>query len=362
LHTDKTKFLVSTPGRICLFGEHLDYLHLPVISCAISLRLTIDAHYSFDQVTTIRTPDIGRVIKIEKLSPLRYEDQRDYFRSGLKVLREKGFTFSRGIDCTIHGEIPIAAGTSSSSAMVVSWINLLARMSDQEIVLTPEECATYAYAAEVLEFSEPGGKMDQNATAFGGILFQNFYPADSVEPLHPKLGSFVLGDSGIPKDTKTILSTVKNRVLSIVEKLSSRYPVFSLHTMTLDDLPQFLNDLEVEEQNLLRATVRNFEICKDAHRLLKDSRTDEHLFGTLLTEHQALLRDVLLISRPKIDRMLDAAMGAGAYGGKINGSGGGGCMFVYAPKNTEQVAEAITKAGGKAYIVHVDEGTRVILS
>lgn len=343
-----------------MFGEHLDYLRLPVISCAISLRLTIDAHFSSDQAMTIRTPDIGRMTQIKYLSPLHYEHRRDYFRSGLKVLQDNGFTFSRGIDCTVHGEIPIAAGTSSSSAMVVSWINLLARMSDRQKVLTPEECATYAYTAEVLEFNEPGGKMDQNATAYGGILFQSFHPANHVESLHPKLGSFVLGDSGIPKDTKTILSTVKNRVLSIVEKLTSRYPAFSLHTMTPDDLPRFSNDLDVEEQNLLRATVRNFEICKDAHRLLKDSRTDEHLFGTLLSEHQALLRDVLQISRPKIDRMLDAAMEAGAYGGKINGSGGGGCMFVYAPENTEMVAEAIRKAGGKSYILHVDEGTRVV--
>jgi galactokinase len=46
-------------------------------------------------------------------------------------------------------------------------------------------------------------------------------------------------------------------------------------------------------------------------------------------------------------------------GGKINGSGGGGCMFAYAPNNPEHVAEAIEKAGGKAYIVQKDEGTRI---
>ena len=32
---------VSTPGRICLFGEHQDYLSLPVVSMAISLYSTI---------------------------------------------------------------------------------------------------------------------------------------------------------------------------------------------------------------------------------------------------------------------------------------------------------------------------------
>ncbi|MBT4369578.1 MAG: galactokinase family protein, partial [Candidatus Marinimicrobia bacterium] len=32
---------ISTPGRICLFGEHQDYLGLPVIAMGISLRAKI---------------------------------------------------------------------------------------------------------------------------------------------------------------------------------------------------------------------------------------------------------------------------------------------------------------------------------
>ncbi len=32
---------------------------------------------------------------------------------------------------------------------------------------------------------------------------------------------------------------------------------------------------------------------------------------------------------------------AGAYGAKINGSGGGGCMFAYAPASPEKVKAAI---------------------
>jgi galactokinase len=69
------------------------------------------------------------------------------------------------------------------------------------------------------------------------------------------------------------------------------------------------------------------------------------------------LRNAQRISTPKIDRMLDAALNAGALGGKINGSGGGGCMFVYAPTQPEQVADAIERAGGRAYVITVDEGT-----
>lgn len=56
---------------------------------------------------------------------------------------------------------------------------------------------------------------------------------------------------------------------------------------------------------------------------------------------------------------MDAALSAGALGGKINGSGGGGCMFVYAPNNAQEVADAIDGAGGKSYIINVDSGTRI---
>ena len=57
--------------------------------------------------------------------------------------------------------------------------------------------------------------------------------------------------------------------------------------------------------------------------------------------------------------MLTAAMQAGALGGKINGSGGGGCMFAYAPRNPQAVAEAIDRQGGRAHIITVDAGTQI---
>jgi galactokinase len=59
--------------------------------------------------------------------------------------------------------------------------------------------------------------------------------------------------------------------------------------------------------------------------------------------------------------MIEAALEAGALGAKINGSGGGGCMFAYAPKDPEKVVAAIEKEGGKAYMITVDKGTTKII-
>ena len=350
---------VSTPGRVCLFGEHQDYLHLPVVPCAISLRVSIEGTHRENSRVRISLPDIGSEESFLLDREIPYSLERDYFRSAMNVLMRKGLTFSRGLECKVHGTIPINAGTSSSSALVIGWINFLARMSDQGSILPPFEIARLAHAAEVLEFGEPGGMMDHFSTAFGGVIAIDFEPTIAIQDLHPSLGVFVLGDSGEPKDTKGILARVKYRVLDATKRLTQRRQDFSLQTATADTIRTFGPELSPDEQTLLLGTIHNRDVTRQARELLASPSLDHRQFGALLNEHQDVLRDVLGISTPKIDRMLSAAIRAGAYGGKINGSGGGGCMFVYAPEEPEGVARAIEREGGKAYIVSCDVGTRV---
>jgi len=356
--TETRSIRISTPGRICLFGEHQDYLQLPVIACAISLRIRIEAQPRHDMLIRLALPDIGTSVDLSLQEKPGFVHERDYFRSGLKVLREAGFAFDSGFDGTITSTIPVNAGTSSSSALVVSWINLLSRISTQHQVLDPVRIAGYAHQAEVVEFHEPGGSMDHLTTALGHIQYIAFSPVVSFERLRPPLGTFVLGNSGHPKNTTAILSQTKNRTISIMKKLQAKNPDLSYHSMTLADAETAMKTLTLEENHLLTGTLRNRDITQDALALMRSEPFDMTRFGELLTEHHQILRDNLGVSTPKIDRMLDAALEAGAHGGKINGSGGGGCMFVYAPSEPEKIAEAITKEGGKTYIVSVDEGTR----
>jgi len=354
-----TKLQISTPGRVCLFGEHQDYLHLPVIPCAISLRISIEGKRRTDSIIHINLPDIKTEDTFSLENSSTYVSERDYFRSAVNVLLREGYTFSSGFDCTVHGKIPINAGASSSSALTVTWVNFLARMSDQHKELPPEEIARLAHQAEVVEFGEPGGMMDQYCTSFGGALFIEFHPKLTVQRLPLHLKSFVIGDSGEPKDTKFILAHVKNRVLDIVKRISRNHIGFSLQTINLENIDWYLNNLDKNQSELLLGTIQNRDITREALKIFLHPHFNEKKFGDLLNEHQNILRDVLKISTPKIDRMLDAALKSGALGGKINGSGGGGCMFVYAPDNMESVAEAIEREGGKAYIVHIDSGTHV---
>ena len=87
---------ISTPGRICLFGEHQDYLGLPVISMAISLRVSISGQKRQDRKIVIHKPDIGET-EIFSLDNLEYSHKRDYFKSGIIVCKRRGISFTNGL-------------------------------------------------------------------------------------------------------------------------------------------------------------------------------------------------------------------------------------------------------------------------
>jgi len=347
---------ITTPGRICLFGEHSDYLGLPIIAMAISLRAKISGKKRTDNQVIIHKPDINEIERFS-IEDLHYTKSRDYFKSCIKTCQNEGLIFSSGFECEVSSQIPIRAGASSSSAINVSWIHFLSKMADNPIEWTQEKIGELTYQAESTEFNEPGGMMDQYTTAMGHIIHLESEPNISIQSFNPKLGSFVLGDSDQPKDTMGILKRLNDSRVEILNILRIKNPTINIHTMNNDIN---LSDLNNEQRKMYKGTVENRDLLKKALVELEKNKPNYELIGTLLTELHVVLRDIFDISTPKIESMLDAAMNAGALGGKITGSGGGGCMFAYAPNHPEKVAEAIEQAGGKAYIVYSDDGTKLL--
>ena len=353
---------VSAPGRICLFGEHQDYLGLPVITAAINLRISINGKKREDHVFHLELPDIVSQETINLTQPIVYLKERDYFRSGLNVLLRQNMEFTQGYDCIVRGNIPINSGTSSSSALLVAWIKFLLSAASAKRRQHPYEIAILAHQAEVVEFNEPGGMMDHFAASFGSVLYIDFNDSKSPQILPVKLGQFVLGDSQQPKDTKGILTRVKQGTLEALKILSHKDRQITINTLSPEEFDRYRNLLSPEQAELITANIINRELTQQAKELLQQQQVDDQELGRLLNMHQQQLRDRLHISTSKIDRMIDVALKAGAVGAKINGSGGGGCMFAYAPNSTEQVAEAIARVDGKSYIISVDEGVNCICS
>ena len=57
-------------------------------------------------------------------------------------------------------------------------------------------------------------------------------------------------------------------------------------------------------------------------------RDDPARFGALLLESHASLRERLRVSTPALDRLVEAAMKAGACGARLTGAGFGGCAVI----------------------------------
>ncbi len=352
------EWVSSAPGRICLFGEHQDYLGLDIIAGAINLRFKIYCVPRKDELYYLKMTDIDQEMKFIPSKEIEYNNKRDYLKAAVNILkREYGFDFRKGYDFVFKSEIPINAGTASSSVMLVAWTSLLLHLHNHADAEDPEKTAYLAYKSEVLEFEESGGMMDHYTSSLGGVIHLET-KSDPVkyERLYPHLKGFVLADSKQPKDTVGTLKDSKQSALKSIEMIKQYVPDFSFQKYSVDDIKNDLKKLPEELKIKLKANIINHKLTVEALKLLRNKKVDEKKLGELLDEHHRQLRDGLNISTPKIESMLHAAKKTGALGGKINGSGGGGTMFVYAPGNEHKVAKAISETGGTPYIIDIDKG------
>ncbi|MBN1940444.1 MAG: hypothetical protein JW843_12725 [Candidatus Aminicenantes bacterium] len=348
---------VSSPGRICLLGEHQDYFGLAIIAAAVNLRIAFAGRPRPDDRIALDLPDMGEHEEFSFARDIPYEKKRDYLKSAVNIHRRAGLPLS-GWDIEVRGDIPINAGASSSSAMVVAWNKFLLEAAGDARAENPRELAELGFETEVAEFKEPGGRMDHYASAFGGVVWIRFDDPMKFTQLRNPLGPFVLADSLQKKDTTGMLGFIKRHVLDGEAAVRRAIPSFTLHSPRTADVLAEVEKLPEDNRRLLLGTLTTRDITARGADLFQAPQFNEAAFGLLLNDQHAVLRDLLRISTDKIEAMIAAALDAGALGAKINGSGGGGCMFAYAPRKTEEVAAAIAAAGGRPYIVRVDEGAR----
>ena len=127
------------------------------------------------------------------------------------MLKKAGFSFNQGYKIKISGDIPINAGVSSSSALVVEWIRFLLEIQDQEQVqeINDVQIGKWAYESESSFFNQPGGIMDQYTIAQKGLLYINTQTTHT-ERLNPNIGSLVIAESGLAKQTLGVLQKARS--------------------------------------------------------------------------------------------------------------------------------------------------------
>jgi galactokinase len=360
---------IKSPGRICLFGEHQDYLNYPTISMAISKYIYLQAERISEPKFLINQPDIDTSIEIQLNSgELEYTSNRDYLVSGYNQFIRKNCKFEKGYKIKITGDIPINAGVASSSALVIAWLYFLNLISDKG--LDSFQIALEGYNTEVKEFEEGGGMMDHFNSVFGNLIFlKPEIPKPNLFVYNLTLEGFVLGNSKEKKTTVDDLLKTKNATLKAFKIIKDIMPDFNQFYTKLEDIEPYLTNLKKEYKQKIIGNIINRDITFDAKELIDEQYsliTEKKILntnigfyqklGNLLNLHQQQLNENIQISTEKINKMILNCLKSGAFGGKINGSGFGGTMFALFPNNEQLIKSAIEEAGGESYIIETSSG------
>ncbi len=396
--------IISAPGRLDFLNTHQDYKGLPVVSVGINLRtyVAIGKSNSVSKVISLNLAEIGSDYEDEfhvpdpPLRPGKWFG--NYLRASVKALHRLDI-FVDNFNALIYSEVPVASGLASSAALLVSFIAALNELFG--LGLTRKQVAETAYIAEHDVMGIPCGRLDQYGSAFGGIIKIETRPPFRVESLPWLRGVFIVMDSGIRHSTADIhpirqreineglslLLKMRDLPRSIREKLGDKYDRVKWEDIRIEEINPYLMRIpEILRKRILYTLLTNktTEIALDIMRGNKISIEDllmvmdekwakyieeaigrkdekEILVGIIMNYQHTLLRDLYDLSLPKLEKIWESSLKAGAYGSKLSGAGlGGSIIALSSEENAEKILEASLRAGAKmAKMVLIDEGFRV---
>jgi D-glycero-alpha-D-manno-heptose-7-phosphate kinase len=290
----------------------------------MALNATIDryAHGSLrereDGAITIHSLDLDIARHYKADEDLQLNGELDLVKAAVRRLA--GGMPERGFDLVLSTTAPPGSGLGSSSGLMVCLVGVLSRFLDQE--LSSHEMASLAWQIERQDLGLRGGLQDQYASVFGGFNFMEFEAERTiVNPLR------------IPEEV-------------IDELEASLLLCFTGETRAGD---RVIDDQMARYEAGEAETLAGLRTQKQLVIEMKDALLRGHLvrFGELLgATWDAKRRMSPQISNPTIDSAYEAALGAGAVGGKVPGAGGGGFILFAVPfDRRHKVAWALAEIG-----------------
>ena len=324
----------KAPARICLFGDHQDYLGLPVIACAIDKYIFINGKLNNSNFLNFDLQDLSKKISINLNDNLKEIEKGDHIKYVLKSLKKNKIVINKGYDIKVKSEIFINAGISSSSALIIALINFFLKIFNPEKI-SEKFISELAYQSEVIEQGGSGGRMDQYSITIGNTIFLETNTNNSFFKIKSPFKNFIIANSGIKKPTDLVLKNLKDKSIDSVNKIKKINESFILSKVKKSEIYRYKKLLDKTSFNYFEAAVSNHHITLSALNELKKIKPNLNKLGRLMNEHHNFLKNNLKITVPKIDEMIDIATKNGAYGAKIIGSGGGGSILILSNENKQ---------------------------
>jgi mevalonate kinase len=293
-------------GKVILFGEHFVVHGVPGVVSATDAKT--------DAIVTKTTK--GITVDDQRTTAKGYAEEKrlQQLESIQRMLQALGMPADTAMTIWIGGNLPGFSGLGASAASSVA----IARAISEEfgLKLLDDKINAVAYEAEKAYAGNPSG-IDNTAATYGGLMWfrKNLKGGpDLVEKIVIKKPvEIVIGSTGKVANTKAMVEGVAQRKQANPQKYNVLFK-------------------------------RAEEIAVEGRRALEEG--DFGSVGELMNENHMLLQGIEVSSK-ELDLLVEIARKQGAYGAKLTGGGGGGCMTALTPGKAlqEKVATAIEKEG-----------------
>jgi galactokinase/mevalonate kinase-like predicted kinase len=331
MSSELKEIICSAPGRAGIIGNPTDMYGGAVLSCSVPMRARVAVAPAADWVLATG----GQECRIAGRDDLR--PQRDQFDVARAVLDYLHLPLPA---CRIRyeSEIPMRSGLAGSTALVVALVRaMFACRGEQPTAYQVAERARYI---ELNYLKVVCGYQDAYMCTFGGLNYIDFRSKQfyrqaeaelfaTVEPLATYIPHlpFVLGFTGVQHVSGAVHRPLRERWLD-------------------------------GEAAVVEGYKRITEIAQLGKKALV--LADWPALGRLMNENHAIQRD-LGGSGESNERLIAAALQAGAPGAKLAGAGDGGTIIALWPwPDPARLEEALRAAGAAAtYRLQVGAGVTI---
>jgi len=320
--------VVQTPLRISFLGGGTDFPQFflkeegAVITSAIDRYIFVIIKRRFDDKIRV---GYTRTELVDHIDELEHELVRE-------ALRKTGIR--KCLELSTMADVPSAgSGMGSSSTVTVGLLNAM-----YTFLGTPKEPETLAREACEIErdvLGKPIGLQDQYIAAYGGQRLIRFRRDGTVEVV-----SLNLSECCRRQLTQNLMLFFTNMTRRSESILSEQVSSMSLHFDVLREM---------------RA------LALVGKQALEADECDE--FGRLLNRGWELKKQLASkVTNGPVNQMYEAALRAGALGGKITGAGGGGFLLLYCPRDKQDDVRSALSALPELPFGLERDGTKVVFN
>lgn len=278
----------TAPGKIILLGEHAVVYDRPAIAIPFNGAHAKVIVFATPLAPTSQVRIEAQAIELDQtLDQLEADHPIAIAVHG--VMSALGIHWLPACHIRITSTIPMAAGMGSSAAISIALSRAVSTFLGHP--LADDVINDIAYQVETRLHGTPSG-VDNTVICYGRPVY--FVRKHRIEFLKVNQQfDLLVADCGISAATGPMVSGVKQR-----------------HEEHPEQYEQYFNQIT--------------ELVNEARLQLESGSTAK--IGRLLTANHRLLQN-LGVSTAELDRLVDAALNAGAFGAKLTGGGGGGNMI-----------------------------------